>query len=43
MTNRLTFKSLFGANDQANAALPAVFSPGGLIGWAQSAISLDRQ
>ncbi|XIA62918.1 hypothetical protein ACFIOY_26610 [Bradyrhizobium sp. TZ2] len=29
---------LLGANDQANGALPAVFSPIGLIGWAQSAV-----
>ncbi|MBR0858140.1 DUF5801 repeats-in-toxin domain-containing protein, partial [Bradyrhizobium liaoningense] len=29
---------LNGANDQLNGALPAVFSPVGLIGWAESAI-----
>ncbi|MBR0952921.1 DUF5801 repeats-in-toxin domain-containing protein, partial [Bradyrhizobium canariense] len=30
---------LNGANDLSNAVLPAVFSPVGLIGWAESAVS----
>ncbi|WGR68761.1 MULTISPECIES: DUF5801 repeats-in-toxin domain-containing protein [unclassified Bradyrhizobium] len=32
-------QTLNGANDRAIAALPAVFSPVGLIGWAESAVS----
>ncbi|WP_167532850.1 immunoglobulin-like domain-containing protein [Bradyrhizobium cajani] len=34
----LDVQVLNGANDQLNGALPAVFSPVGLIGWAESAI-----
>ncbi|WP_291865952.1 DUF5801 repeats-in-toxin domain-containing protein [Bradyrhizobium sp.] len=36
----LDVQILFGANDQASAALPAVFSPVGLIGWAESAVAV---
>jgi len=36
----LGVQSVAGANDQPNAALPAVFSPVGLIGWAESANSI---